>query len=406
MLAKTSLRQKIALITFGILLTILILEIGLRLGGFIALSWQEHRNLQSIRQKGEFRILCLGESTTQNQYPRYLEEILNQGNLGIKFSVVDGGLAGTSTTAILSQLETNLDKYKPDMVVTMMGTNDAASYIPYEADTLRVYKLARLIVAHIAAKFNEFNLFSKEFLNPFAKKALAYNSGNYLAYKELGQLYKKQGNFHKAERAFKQAMEINPKSSSVYDELGQLYQDYGKISEAEHIFEKSIEFDPKNDLVYYRLARIYKDQGKPAEAEKLLKRALEFNPESNVAHHELAWFYKQQRRPEEAEQLFLKAIQLNPKNYDAYMVLARFYISQKKIIESEQILKKFIGLNPKNGFSYYLLGQVYRHQGRLAESEQLLKKALELNPRNDKAVAALATIYAEIGENELAKKYE
>ena len=72
----------------------------MRLGGFVILSLQELKNRVSITQKGEYRILCLGESTTQGQYPPFLEETLNRRNIGIKFSVIDKGVCGIETWAI------------------------------------------------------------------------------------------------------------------------------------------------------------------------------------------------------------------------------------------------------------------------------------------------------------------
>ena len=127
-----SLQQKIILIVFGVCLFIILLEAGLRAGGFIISSLQEYRNWRSIKQKGQCRILCLGESTTAGQYPVYLEEILNQCNIGLKFSVIDKGAPSKNSTYILRQLPYNLDKYNPDMVVVMMGINDGTTRIPYE----------------------------------------------------------------------------------------------------------------------------------------------------------------------------------------------------------------------------------------------------------------------------------
>ncbi|MCX5693259.1 MAG: GDSL-type esterase/lipase family protein, partial [Candidatus Omnitrophica bacterium] len=205
---KTSLPQRITLILFGLFLTIAILEIGLRIGGFAILSIQEHRNLQSIKQKDSFRIMCLGESTTQDQYPRYLEEILNQRNIGIKFSVIDKGIGGTNTAVILALLvlEANLDKYQPDTVVTMMGINDVGSHMPYEAvstskialtlRSFKVYKLTRLIWMHMVIKFKE-------------------------THKEQYVLQQKQ--------VFKEAIELNPNSDSAYLGLGWLYRDQGRF---------------------------------------------------------------------------------------------------------------------------------------------------------------------------------
>ena len=98
-------KTKIALIVFGLFLCFLILETGLRLGGYFLLSIQEHRNMQSIKQKGAYRIICLGESTTAGQYPQFLEEALNQNNIGVSFSVIDKGIVAASTSAILSQVD-------------------------------------------------------------------------------------------------------------------------------------------------------------------------------------------------------------------------------------------------------------------------------------------------------------
>ena len=103
---KIPLGQKIALIIFGLFLCLALLEIGLRIGGFVFLSLQEHRNRIALKQKGAYRIMCLGESTTaiggEDSYPSQLEEILNERNIGIRFSVINKGIPGANTTAILS----------------------------------------------------------------------------------------------------------------------------------------------------------------------------------------------------------------------------------------------------------------------------------------------------------------
>ena len=161
---RVFLKQKIALVLFGLFLFFVLLEAGLRLGGVILLSIQEHRNAQSIKQKGVYRIICLGESTTQGQYPSFLEEVLNQRNMGVRFSVVDKGMAGRNTSHILSKVESYLAEYHPDMVVTMMGINDIGKHIPFEGVTtskvmllirsFRAYKLTRLLWLHILTKLN------------------------------------------------------------------------------------------------------------------------------------------------------------------------------------------------------------------------------------------------------------
>ncbi len=162
---KTFFLQKIILISLGVLCCVVFLEISLRLAGPIFSSFQQYRNHLSIKQKGTYRILCLGESTTAGQYPYFLEKALNQRNIGIKFSVIDQGVVATNTWSILYNLKSNLDTCHPNMVITMMGINDWGEHIPYEAvshskvinflKSFRVYKLARLLWLHIVTRLKE-----------------------------------------------------------------------------------------------------------------------------------------------------------------------------------------------------------------------------------------------------------
>ena len=352
---KVSLLQRIAIILCGLLLVALTLETGLRASGFIMLSMQEHKNLQSIKEKGSCRIMCLGESTTQNQYPPHLEEILNKRNIGIKFSVIDKGLASIDTGVVMAQLEANLDKYQPDMVVTMMGCNDRRTMyyqdIP-ESDTwlfrhCRVYRFSRLIYTRILKKLKKEDIYRVKSPDPNQSK-------------------------------------------------------YSNIEESSR---KTIGLNPKDDSAYLALGQLYRNQGRYVESEQALKKAIRLNPKNEFAYTELGQFYKNQERYAEAEQILNKAIESNPKYELAYVELGRLYKDQKRHIESEQILNKAIKLNLKSDQIYIMLGQVYKEQKRYAESELMLKKAIELNPHNELACGGLATVYGEMGKNGLSMEY-
>lgn len=89
--------------------------------------------------EGKIRILALGESTTDDYWgdedlgawPRQLEKLLKEKGYPVKsFNVARGG---TTSTFILSNLEKNLDKYKPHIVISMMGINDMSRFV-YEGD--------------------------------------------------------------------------------------------------------------------------------------------------------------------------------------------------------------------------------------------------------------------------------
>ena len=363
---KISLPQKIALILFGLFLTIVILEISLRIGGFAILYMQEHRNLQSIKQKGSFRIMCLGESTTQGQYPHYLEEILNQSNIGIKFSVIDKGLGGTKTAIILSRLEANLDKYRPDMVITMMGINDGGRHMPYEAastskialtlHSFKVYKLTRLIWLHMVTKFKETH--EKQYV---------------LQHKQV----------------FKKAIEINPDSDSAYIKLGWLYRDQGRFIEAEQSFKKAIELHPNNSAYAGLLGRRYMDKRRSIKSEQSFKKAIELNP-NNSAYAGLVWLYMEQERYIEAEQSFKKAIEINPNNERLYGCLATIYRKIGNNELSEAYERKANSLMDK----YYNPATVnsYRTLKRILDKRKIRLVSVQYPMRN---IASLKKIFKE-----------
>ena len=118
--SKTSRKQKIILIVFGLLLTAAALEASLRLGGWIFFVLQENRNKISQSHESSYRILCLGESTTglggESSYPSQLEEILNGRSKDKKFKVINKGLPSSTTGTILLHLEGFLNNYQPHMV--------------------------------------------------------------------------------------------------------------------------------------------------------------------------------------------------------------------------------------------------------------------------------------------------
>jgi len=370
---NTTLKTKIALIMFGLSLFFVFLEVGLRLSGFVLLSVQEYRNRQTMSQKGVYRIMCLGESTTQNQYPRFLEGVLNRRNIGVRFSVADAGRGGANTSFILSQVESYLNEYHPNLVVAMMGINDHGKHIPYEAvatskttfsfKSLKTYKLARLLWLHILAKTS-----SSEDL---FKKAIDLNPKNDKACFDLGWIYQEQGDFFRAEELFKRSADLNPKNYKVYMQLGWLYREFNRLQQAEDSFRKAIELDPKNDDAYVGFG----------------------------------WFCLVTGKSLQADEPFKKAIELNPRNHDAYVGLGQFYLNQNKFSQAEDLFKKAVDLNPKDVNVYLGLGWIYRVQGKFSQAEDSFKKAIDLIPQNELSNGAISGLYEEIGKPELAKEY-
>ncbi|MBT3584048.1 MAG: hypothetical protein HN509_04015 [Halobacteriovoraceae bacterium] len=83
---------------------------------------------QPIVKNNSLRILALGESTTafgqHDSYPKVLEQLLKEKYPDRFIQVIKKGYPGSNTNLILSELPSVLLKYRPHIVITMLGIND------------------------------------------------------------------------------------------------------------------------------------------------------------------------------------------------------------------------------------------------------------------------------------------
>ena len=159
--------KKIISVIAGIFLSLALLEALLRLAGFIYLTARSVENDLSVRRDGTCRVMCIGESTTAGQYTKFLEAALNRKSKKVKFSVIDKGVPGTNTWALLRDLEGNLSRYRPHIVVAMAGVNDAGwNSVTRESaafEKIRVIKLFKILCLDIKYVFeNKFGKISRD----------------------------------------------------------------------------------------------------------------------------------------------------------------------------------------------------------------------------------------------------
>ena len=157
--------KKTFLILLGIILSVLLLEAGLQLAA-AAMKFSKHaQTKRALRARGEITILCIGESTTDNQWPRFLNQALIDAGVTKKVRVIDKGVGGTYTNAILKNIPSYIAQYNPDITVAMMGINDGDAYVSQARDTkLRTLKLFYMLRHHLQspAKIHEEQDFQTE----------------------------------------------------------------------------------------------------------------------------------------------------------------------------------------------------------------------------------------------------
>ncbi|OGS12960.1 MAG: hypothetical protein A2234_06885 [Elusimicrobia bacterium RIFOXYA2_FULL_58_8] len=443
---KTTFSQKTVLILFGIFLALFLVEAGLHICGFTLTYIQEHKNRASLNKEGTYRILCLGESTTQRAWPPFLEAALNRSGTGLQFTVIDEGWAGTTTTRIVGRTEYYLDKYKPDMVVTMMGINDAgAAHLPDEhpsaskivsvSKSLKIYKLTRLFI-HLVFKTGGWALPApgaqateipptptsaagpnaqdtepvktaqgrRQQAEEESKKALELKPGDSGRHVAFGRAYWRQSKFKQAEEEFKKAARINPREDRGHFELGRLYQKQGKLQQAEEEFKKALELKPEDSNRHSALGLAYWKQRKLQQAEEEFKKAIQLTPGNDKTHFELGRLYQEQGKFRQAEEEFEKTLELKPEDSNRHEALGRAYWRQRKFQQAEKEFKKALELKPGNNNIHIVLGTTYREQGEFQQAEEEFKKALELDPGDSDRHTDLGKVYQDRGKLQQAEE--
>lgn len=378
--------QKAALIILGILIFTFTLEIVLRLGGVLYLSLQERGNRLSLERSGpgQFRVLCIGESTTalggKDSYPILLEEILNQKLKPEKFSVINRGLPSMNTNIILSELRYNLNKYNPHMVIAMMGINDdsiglehkdAASVIKSLVKFSRVYRAAELLGARFKSKDSLKNAY--------------FNQG--LDFLELRH-------YAEAKRMFGKAMRLDRQDPLMYIFLGRCYYEQGLHDKAFNLVYEAELLAAKSPRRYIDLGWYYYDAGLFERSEKMFKKAIEFNPRNPDYYYDLAQFCQSQGRYPEAEEFFKKTLELKPRDdYNIYVDFGLHYFERGLLSDAEKMLNKSARINPDDPRIYWYLGFIKELQG---EREDAVLYFDRIKPVLDSARQVTGRNYAQL----------
>ncbi|MDY7010050.1 MAG: tetratricopeptide repeat protein [Planctomycetota bacterium] len=109
----------------------------------------------------------------------------------------------------------------------------------------------------------------------------------YLAYAEMGHLYKERGKYSQSEQWYRKAIECRPRNTSGYTYLGAVLARQGKLKKAEQCYRKATRFKPLPEEVHLNLGNVLRSQERYKEAERCFKKALQVDPKYALAKRAL-----------------------------------------------------------------------------------------------------------------------
>lgn len=357
-------KKNFLLVLFGIFLSLIVLEILLSAMGMVYLFLEQRGNHVFLDRKNEIRVMCLGESTTagsEYSYPRQMEVMLNSSQGSKKFSVINEGIPGITTDYIVGSLKQNLIKYKPDIVIVMMGINDGAFFNQNNTPLLKflnhshVFKLFRILSEHIRHKLTDKTIAPKDSNSEPSEDvliaAVSKHPEDYNTWMNLGLYYKSQAQYSKAIKMFNNAMRLTPNDHAFIKFvllwcLGESYKSTGLYNKSIDCFSRILTAMPQHPSVWADLADVYVQMQDYAMAQKLLERQIMIEPHEVKFYNSLLSCYELQKKYDQVELMLRYAIKMNPGALELYQRLGSFLMDHKQYLQAEQAFQEVLKLDP------------------------------------------------------------
>ncbi len=245
----------------------------------------------------------------------------------------------------------------------------------------------------------------------------------------MGAIYDRRGDFEKAVKEYREALQFAPHSPGIitplvkdYLWLGRLYRRQGNLKEAIKKYKSLLKFHSgarnRNLPLRFFLAAVYEKDGKLKEAGAEWKKIIELNPQALEAYLQLGRLYLQRNLSgkgieilEKGRELALRGagLYLLPRSISGdyrkevqrgiYFLLGLAYTEKGNYDKAVSRYREYLNLDPNNAVVHFYLAADLDKQGQTKEAVSELKKAIKLNPDNAEALNYLGYLYAEQGIN-------
>jgi Flp pilus assembly protein TadD len=209
-----------------------------------------------------------------------------------------------------------------------------------------------------------------------------------------GETAYKAGNYSGATTIFEQYTAEKPDNAWGHFMLGLSAAKNGDAEKSEKAFEEALRLDPKHFKSLVNLSRTLIDQKRYDDALGKLALAAELDPESGEVQRLLGRTYHAQDRIDEAVIAYRQAIKLDEKDAWSMNNLGHLYLEQKNPADALPFLARAVELRKDVPVFHNNLGMALEHTGRFVAAAGEYKEALTADPNYEKAKLNLARVEA------------
>ncbi|TFG27513.1 tetratricopeptide repeat protein, partial [Candidatus Thorarchaeota archaeon] len=268
------------------------------------------------------------------------------------------------------------------------------------------------------------------------RKAIEFDSTNYVAVLNLSSILAQQEKLQEAEKIISTILEA-PTPDNLYTDTRQILSflwsqlaffraQIGKTEGVQEACEKALEMDNTNPRVLqfvararaligdmtsvdkkvtsdadsmYDIALTLDRQKEYTKAIEAYKQVLSINPSHTHARANLGAVLVDLERYEEGEKILRPLIENDPTNHIAWINLGKALIGLGNNEEAEAAMKRVVEIKPDYTNGWYQLAGIYDRQGRLQEAEGAFRKTVEYKPDHFRAWCDLGVTLIQLGRN-------
>lgn len=212
-------------------------------------------------------------------------------------------------------------------------------------------------------------------------------------YDAVGAWFAGKGDLRCAAAAFKEALQLEPRSAEAHFDLGLVRQRQQQPAAAISEFRLALRYDPTLQPAHCALGSILKD---PAEAEAEFRKALESDPNLVCALDGLAQVLLNGGRYDAALAYWRQAVQIQPDAGDLQVSLATaLYKSAKarhdagmpevegvRVSDAVQLLTQLLQSHPDLTVAHFTLGNILANEHRYREAADEYREVIRQDPAN------------------------
>lgn len=211
-----------------------------------------------------------------------------------------------------------------------------------------------------------------------------------------------------ARRLAESALALDPRESLYHAALGAVLESEGKREAAEKAYQDALFLDPSSPEPMSRLFVMYQasnDAASIARLERLLVASLQKNPRSPVHHDWLGQVYMREKRLADAEMSFQTAIGEAPSEPQFRISLGGLRVQQGKIDEARAAFEEALKIRPDHPLALFDIGATYAMQNQFDKAIEYFQRAERAGPPNHALFNALAQAFEEKGRFDRAVEY-